>query len=241
MAVKKKEKRKESKQKTKATTNKRGQNLGLSRDQIVGVAIEYADHHGVEPMSMRVLATQVGCSVMSLYNHVRDKDDLIDGMLDFVAHDIELPQSRKQQDRWHKDMQVCIASAYKVMLNHHWVAKYWGQSNGPGKRRYHETILRILRQAGFSEELACRGFHALTMHVVGFALQVMELRPIMTDKKKVHELGHQFLDEMDEGEYPYLREHVQFHLDGRDKRNDFKYMLELILAGLERDKADAKT
>ena len=90
-----------------------------------------------------------------------------------------------------------------------------------------------MRESGLSEELSCRGFHALTMHVVGFAAQVLDLP--FSSNEELRAMGRQFLQEADD-EYPYLREHVQFHLDGRDRRSDFKYMLDLILEGLERDR-----
>jgi len=90
-----------------------------------------------------------------------------------------------------------------------------------------------MRTADFPEELACRGFHALTMHVVGFALQALEMP--FSNKREFIAFGKRHLKELDEQEFPYLREHVRFHLDGKDQRSDFKYMLDLILDGLERD------
>ncbi|MEM7077568.1 MAG: TetR/AcrR family transcriptional regulator C-terminal domain-containing protein [Pseudomonadota bacterium] len=216
---------------------KRKQRRGLSRAQIVKAAVEYADQEGVEDLSMRHLAGTLGCGVMSLYNHIADKDDLLAAMVDAVAEEIEHPPPRPGGEGWRDDLKFCVTSAYKAMLNHPWVAGHWGRGNGPAKNAYHETVLRIMRQAGLSEELSCRGFHGLTMHVVGFALQVMELRATMTDKQKVHALGHQALSTLSEDEFPYLREHVRLHLAGKDQRNDFKYMRDLILDGLVRDHA----
>ena len=217
----------------------RGKRLGLNRERIVQAAIEYADKNGTDQLSMRQLANSLQCGVMSLYNHVADKDDLLEGMVDAVAAEIELPTRKATHKIWATDLRACVISAYKVMLKHRWAAKIWGRGTGPAKNNYHETILRILREAGFSEELACRGFHALTMHVVGFALQVLELMEIPFNRKKEFRVfGEKVLSELPADQYPYLREHVHFHLDGKDQRNDFKYMLDLILEGLRRDKAD---
>ena len=119
------------------------------------------------------------------------------------------------------------------MLRHRWVAGVWGRRAGPMKNRYHEALLRVMRQADFPEVLACQGSHALTMHVVGFALQALEMP--LTTREEFHAAGRQALEELDAEQFPYLREHVQFHLDGRDQRSDFKFMLDLILDGLERD------
>jgi len=214
---------------------KRGKRLGLDRQQIVQMAIVYADKNGTDLLSMRQLAGALQCGVMSLYNHVTDKDDLLDAMVDAVAAEIELPTRRGTQKTWAADLRACVISAYKAMLKHTWVAKIWGRGTGSAKNNYHETILRTLREAGFSEELTCRGFHALTMHVVGFALQVLELP--FSNKKELRSIGARVLDELSEDHYPYLREHVHFHLAGKDQRNDFKYMLGLILEGLAQDRA----
>ena len=94
-----------------------------------------------------------------------------------------------------------------------------------------------MRSAGFSEELSCRGFHALTMHVVGFALQSQEMP--FSNREELRALARRTLEELPEAEYPFMREHIHFHLDGKDQRSDFAYMLDLILDGLERDFAEA--
>ena len=215
--------------------NKKEAKTRLTRTQIVAAAVSHADQNGIEKLSMRQLAKELNCGAMSLYHHVADKDDLIDYMIDAIALEIELPSRQSSLEVWLDDLRGCIISAYKMMLNHHWAPKHWGQGTGPAKNAYHEAVLRIMREAGFPEELACRGFHALTMHVVGFSMQALELRPLMDSKKKVHELGARVLAEMSEQDFPYLVEHIKFHMSGGDQRNDFKYMLDLILDGLARD------
>ena len=224
-----------------ATSARQGKRRGLTREQILQAAIVYADANGVEQLSMRQLAAELGCGVMSLYNHVADKEDLIAGMVDAVAGLIELPQELPREkagsDDWSESLRRCCKSAYRTMLRHPWAPKVWGQGNGLAKNDYHEAILRVLRQAGFTEELSCRGFHALTMHVVGFSMQVLELRPLMDTKEKVHALGSRTLDVLPEERFPYMREHIRFHMSGLDRRNDFEFMLEMILAGLEHDHA----
>ena len=207
----------------------------LTRDEIVDAAVRYADVHGIEQLSMRQLAGELNCGAMSIYHHVANKDDLVDLMIDAIAGEIEIPTDISTQDNWLEAMRALIISAYKMMLNHAWAPKYWGQGSGPAKNLYLENVLRLLRQAGFSEELSCRGFHALTMHVVGFSMQVLELRPLMDTKEKVHELGGRVLKEMSAEEFPFMVEHIHFHMAGKDQRNDFKYMLDLILDGLQRD------
>lgn len=182
---------------------------------------------------MRTLAKQLGFGVMSLYNHVQDKDDLLDAMVDQAAAEIELPAADGDKKDWPRTLRYCAISAYKVMLRYRWLPLLWNRWPGQHKNRYHEAILRIMRQAGVPEELACRGFHAVTMHVYGFALQVVDMPGPRSEE--LRGLGRNALAELDQTTFPYLTEHIQFHLDGRDQRNDFKYMLDLIIDGLVRD------
>ncbi len=181
---------------------------------------------------MRSLAKRLGCGAMSLYNHVSDKDDLIQAMADAVAADIELPVDRPAHT-CREDLRACAISAYRVMLDHPWLARVWGRCNGPNKHRYHEALLRTMRQAGYDEPLACQGFHGITMHVVGFALQVSDMpQAVQEDLRGV---AQKTLEELDAQTFPFMREHIQFHLNGGDQRSDFKFMLDLILDGLARD------
>ena len=192
--------------------------------------MEIADKNGIGDLSMRALATELGYGVMSLYNHVQDKEDLLGAMAEAAALEIEIPVGKRS---WKADLRRCATSAYLMMLKHRWLPALWGQTLGYAKNRYHDTILRLMRNAGFSEDLACRGFHALTMHVVGFSLQVMEMP--FTNKKEFHAFGKQHLEDLEAQELPYLRDHVIYHLEGNDQESDFGYMLDLILEGLERD------
>ena len=181
---------------------------------------------------MRQLATSLGAGAMSLYNHVSDKDDLLDRMVDVAAAEIDLP---KPMGDWKPHLRECAISAYRVMLRHRWLAGLWSRQPGAAKNRYHEALLAVMREAGFPAELACRGFHAITMHVVGFALQVLEMP--FSSRQQLRAFAKESLAQLSEEEFPHLREHIRFHLAGHDQRNDFKYMLDLILDGLERDLA----
>jgi AcrR family transcriptional regulator len=213
-------------------TGQKGKNR-LTRERIVQTAIEFADTRGLQALSMRSLSNTLGFGVMSLYNHVENKDDLLDAMISVVSLEIELPSKASTSETWKSDLRACMISAYSMMRNHKWVSTVWNRAPGAGKNHYHEAVLRIMREVNVPEELSCRGFHALTMHVVGFALQVLDMP--FSSQKELRELGRKAYEDLDEQSYPYLREHIRFHLDGRDKRNDFKYMLDLILDGLERD------
>ncbi len=173
---------------------------------------------------------------MSLYNHVSDKDDLLDAMVEAATAKIESQNAQITRQFWKDELRSKMISAYGVMSNHRWLPGIWNRFPGPSKHQFHESLLRTMREANFSEELACRGFHALTMHLGGFALQATEL-PFSTRQEFVA-LCNRFLEELDPNEFHYVREHIQFHLEGKDRSSDFAYMLDLILDGLERKLAE---
>jgi len=203
----------------------------LYRARIIETAIEYADEHGVDSLTMRALAESLGFRAMALYNHVKDKEDLLRAMVNEVADEVVYPDP---QDPWKKALRRLVVSAYKMFLNHEWVAALWNYGNsGPSQQNYLERELKIMRDAGFSEELACRGFHALNMHLVGFALQ--QSQQPFKNSEELRELAIEGLKEWPQEIYPHMHAHIQFHLDGKDERSDFRYMLDLILDGLERD------
>ncbi len=205
----------------------------MTRARIVEAAIELAEKKGIEALSMRALAKSLGFGVMSIYNHVSNKDDLLGEVVDAVTSEIQFQNDRIIEESWKEELRSGMISAYGVLSNHKWLPGVWNRYPGPAKHRFHEWILRTMRESGFSEELACRGFHALTMHLGGFALQATEL-PFSTREEFVA-LCNRFLQELDEKDFHYVREHIQFHLEGKDRSSDFAYMLDLILDGLERD------
>lgn len=205
--------------------------MALTRQRVLRAAIAYADDHGLESLSMRRLAAELGAGAMSLYHHVSDKDDLLDGMIDLVAEEIGQPPSDLA---WKPALRECAISAHQVLLDHRWASSLWGtRGPGPGKLRHLESILRVLRESGFSEALACRGFHSLTMHIVGFTLQELELP--FNNRTELVSVAKNFLSELSQDQYPYFAEHVKHHLRVPSDRDTFVYMLDLLLDGLERD------
>ncbi len=202
----------------------------LNRQKIVNAAVAFADSHGIETLSMRVLSRDLGFGVMSLYNHVANKDDLLDGMVDFVASEIDHPCDGVG---WKTAIRDTAVSAHEVFLRHSWVNTLWSNRGpGPGKLNHLESILRVFRESGFSVELACRGFHAVTMHIVGFTLQKLDF-PIKDSD--IAEAASSFLSQVSTEEFPYFTEHVRHHLTGSNREDDFGFMLDLILDGLERN------
>lgn len=205
----------------------------LTRNTILRTAISYADEHGTDSLSMRVLAGELGCGVMSLYNHVSTKDDMFDGMVDLIASEIDLPPAKVTD--WKAALRDTAVSAQRTLAHHAWAVSCWStQKLGPAKLQHMESILRVLREAGFSVSLACRAYHAITMHIVGFTFQQLDF-PLKGDAELKEAAGN-FIRDFADHDIPYFMEHVRHHLSDDHEDDEFTFMLDLILDGLERMK-----
>lgn len=204
----------------------------LSRDRVLRAAVELADEGGLEGLSMRRLAQQVGVEAMSLYYHVRNKDDLLGGMLDVVYSEIETPAS---DGDWRSAMRRSAISFHQVLLRHPWACSLFMSSVGPGplRLRYMDTVLGRLRGAGFSAEMTHHAYHALDSHIVGFTLWLL---PFLAFARHQPDYAERFLEELPTEELPHLTEHVHVHMEPERPGdvNEFDFGLDLILDGLER-------
>lgn len=201
--------------------------LPLSRELLLKTAVAFADSHGIGALSMRKLAGELGYEAMSLYNHVANKDDLLAAMIDAVAAEIELPDDGPD---WKAALRRNAVSAHQAFSRHGWAPAIWYEHT-PGQARalYMESILRCQRLAGLSAELTYHGYHALTMHVVGFAMQ--ELNFVDGDRD-LSQLAEEFLASPAAPGLPYLAEHVVQHVNDHED-DEFEFILDMILDGLE--------
>lgn len=196
-------------------------------------AIALADRAGIEALTMRRLAQEVGVEAMTLYYHVGNKDDLLSAMVDAVVGEFELP-SPDDAD-WKAALRRTAISAHTVLLRHRWAA---GLMLSPGRRStarlvYMEAVLGCLRRGGFTAELTDLAYHALESHISGFTLwQVtMDLVP-----DELPALAAAVLEELPADRFPFLIEHIHLHLDHRSAEGEgsFAFGLDLLLDGLER-------
>jgi AcrR family transcriptional regulator len=205
----------------------------LSRDRVLRAAIALADDGGIESLSMRRLGQVLGVEAMSLYNHVANKDDILDGMVDFVADEFELPSPGID---WKAAMRKTAISAHEALLRHPWAANLMlsGASVSPARLRYMDSILGGLRGAGFSAAMTDHAYHALDSHIMGFTLWVVSMDLGSDDDLAV--MATAFLRELPRDDLPHLAEHVEQHLKERspDDPTEFEFGLDLILDGLER-------
>jgi AcrR family transcriptional regulator len=181
---------------------------------------------------MRKLGEALGVEAMSLYNHVANKVDLLDGMIDVVFGEIDLPSG----DDWRTAMRVRALSVRQALSRHRWAIGLMESrtSPGPATLRAHDAVIGCLRSAGFSVELTAHAFSALDSYVYGFALQERGL-PFDTPEETA-ELAHSMLPAFSVGEYPHLVELATQHVmrPGYDYGEEFEFGLDLILDGLER-------
>ena len=200
----------------------------LGRDRILEVAIKFADANGIGKLNMRMLAKQLGSAVMSLYTYVQNKDELLEGMVDVVASEIVIPT---QEQPWRDAITEIAVSAHRTFYRHPWVNRLWATADSPAKMEHQESILRVLRDAGFSVKFACRGYHAITMHTIGFTMQALDLP---RDAKSMKAAAGAFLAEADVNRIPYFVEHVRYHQEHPEPDGEFEFALDMILDGLER-------
>ena len=207
----------------------------LSRDRVLDAAIALADERGLESVSMRALAQDLNAGAMSLYNHVANRQDLLDAMVDRVIDEIELPEDAPD---WEAAVRTCAISAHEAFVRHPWACGPAMSGGGPPtaaspRLRYIEWLLKTLREAGFSPEQAYDAYHALDSHILGFTLWQLGHDIPGTD---LSELVERFFRQLGPGELPYLREHAELHAaaaEGEGAR-EFAFGLDLILDGLRR-------
>ena len=192
-----------------------------------------ADQSGIESLTMRKLGAELGVEAMSLYNHVANKDDLLDGMIDIVFSEIELPSSA---DHWKTAMRVRAISGREVLSRHPWATGLMDSrtSPGPATLRHHDTVIGTLRGAGFSIEMAAHAFSALDSYRYGFALQEASLPFEGAEQTAV--MAQMILAQLPTDEYPHLTEMTTGHVlrPGYDYADEFEFGLDLVLDGLEK-------
>jgi AcrR family transcriptional regulator len=205
-----------------------------TRRRVLRAAIDLADKGGIEAVSMRRLSQELGGAPMSLYNHVANKEDLLDGMIDAVFSEIELPSD---EDSWKTAMRQRAISIRGILSRHPWAIGLMDSrtSPGPATLRHHDAVIRCLRDAGFSIELAAHAFSALDSYIYGFALQERNLP--FPSPEQTAERAHAMLTQFPADSYPHLAElTTEFVLQpGYDYGNEYEYGLDLILDGLEKD------
>jgi AcrR family transcriptional regulator len=207
--------------------------IPLSRERVLRSAVAFADQGGIASLSMRKLGDALGVEAMSLYNHVANKSELLDGMVDLVFSEIDLPSGGAG---WKTAMRQRAVSARQALSRHRWAIGLMESraSPGPATLRHHDAVIGSLRHAGFSIEMAAHAYSALDSYIYGFALQEASL-PFDTAEETA-EVAEMIFKQFPADEYPHLTELTVEHVlqPGYDYGNEFEFGLDLILDGLER-------
>jgi AcrR family transcriptional regulator len=216
------------------------QRAPLNRELVLRTAVELADRHGIEWLSMRKLADELGAGAMSLYYYVPNKEELIDGMVDIVFSEIEPPPLGID---WKTAMRRRAHSTREVLNRHRWAVGLMEGRMNPGLAsiQLREAILGCLRQAGFSIEMTIQAYSVQDAYIYGFALQEKGL-PFESaeESTEVAEATLQDVSDLAEN-FPYLAEVVAGHVAkvGYDFGESFEYGLDVILDALDKRRDEA--
>src|SRR3989475_3592909 len=208
----------------------------LTRERILRAAISLADRDGIESLSMRQLGHELGVEAMSLYNHVRNKVDMLDGMVDIVFSEIDLPASGVD---WLIAMRKRAISARQALLRHPWAIGLMESraTPGPATLRHHDAVLGSLRTAGLSVEMAAHAYSILDGYIYGFTLTELTL-PFRNSEGSAGgaEIAGNILEGFRPDEYPHLAEMAvdRAMKPGYNYGDEFEYGLDLILDGIQR-------
>jgi AcrR family transcriptional regulator len=207
----------------------------LSRERVLKTAVTLADRHGIEWLSMRKLADELGVAAMSLYHYVPHKVELIDGMIDIVFSEIEPPSPELD---WKTAMRRRAVSTREALGRHRWaVGRMEGSTNhGPANLRLHDAVLGCLRAAGFSIEMTVHAYSVQDAYIYGFALQETDMSSETPDDFAAEAQRQMKAYEDVLADYPHLVEVVGGHVaeSGYDYAKEFLFGLDLILDGLDR-------
>jgi AcrR family transcriptional regulator len=210
----------------------------LTRERVLRVGLAHADAGGLEALTMRKLAEELGVAPMALYRHVANRDDLVDGMVDVVFGEIDLPSS---SDDWRAAMRQRAISVRDVLSRHRWaIGLMESRANpGPANLRHHDAVIGSLRAAGFDMATVAHAYSLLDSYIYGFALTKMNLPFESGDD--VAEIAQTMLEPFPVDEYPNLVAFITEHAmkPGYDYADEFEYGLDAILDGLERALASA--
>jgi AcrR family transcriptional regulator len=206
----------------------------LSRDRVLRAAVAFADAAGIESLSMRRLAQELGVVPMALYKHVANKEELLDGLVDIVVGEIDPPVSDSD---WRSAVQQRILSARRALLRHPWVSRVIESRTNltPVVLEYMDSMIGMLRTGGFSVDLTHHVMHALGSRIFGFSQELFGDSPSVDPETRAT------MPREMERKYPYITElamaisHDEQSAVGQgcDDQFEFEFALDLLLDGFD--------
>jgi AcrR family transcriptional regulator len=208
----------------------------LSRERVLRGALAIADAGGLGSLTIRTLASDLGVKPMSVYYHVANKDEILDGLVDIVFDEIELPVPGRE---WRSELSRRADSTRATLRRHRWAIGLLESRTrpGPATLRHHDVVLATFRAAGFPAPLAAHAYALIDSYVYGFALQEASLP--FEGRESVGEVAEPIMELIAGGEYPHLVDMATtyYMLPGYDFGDEFRFGLDLILDGLARSLA----
>jgi AcrR family transcriptional regulator len=207
----------------------------LNRQRVLAAAVALADQGGVDALSMRKLAQELGVVPMALYKHVANKDELLDGMIDVVVSEIDPPPSGTD---WKTAIRQRVLSARRALRRHPWASQVIESRTNPTPAvlAYMDSIIGTFRAGGFSIDLTHHAMHAMGSRLLGFSQELFD-DSVDLDPEATAVMVQQLA-----GTYPYITQlvmaitHDQASVvgPGCDDQFEFEFALDLLLDGLER-------
>jgi AcrR family transcriptional regulator len=209
----------------------------------MSAAVALADRRGIEALTMRNLARELGAEAMSLYYHVANKEAVLDGVVDVILAEIEQAVDKVEappasQD-WKTAMRMRILASRQVLLRHRWASRVIETRTviSPTTMRYFDSLLGVFKEGGFSYDLAHHAMHTLGSRALGFTQELFEPDQVETGEEDVSEMM-----EAMSSEFPYLvgmmsevaHDDPDSTLGWCDDQVEFEFGLDLILDGLDR-------
>jgi AcrR family transcriptional regulator len=217
------------------TTTQTRPRIPLTHERVLQTALELADQGGLESLSMRKLGQALGVEAMAVYYHFENKERVLDGIVDLVFAEIELPQAGAE---WKPAMRRRAISVRDALSRHRWaIGLMESRTNpGPANLRHHDAVIGCLRAAGFDMAATATAYSLLDSYIYGFALTKMNLP--FEDTSDIVELSETMLAPFAPGEYQNLADFITEHAmkPGYDYADEFEYGLDVILDGLERSR-----
>jgi len=214
----------------------------LSKDRVLRAAVALADGSGIESLSMRNLAEELGVVPMALYKHVANKEQLLDGMIDVVVGEIDPPLHGTD---WKSTVRQRILSARQALLRHPWAPRVIESKKNPTPvvLEYMDSMIGIFRAGGFSVNLTHHVMHTIGSRVLGFTQELFnDSRTVDPEMQEVmlREMGPKFPNVL---AIAMAASHEGESVVGQgcDDQFEFEFALDLLLDGFERLRKQERT
>src|SRR5918999_5686717 len=212
-----------------ATARRTGRKARVSREQVLDAALAIADEGGLAAVTMANVGARLGVEAMSLYRHIGNKEEMLDGLVDRVFAEIEVPADAPD---WRQALRRRAVSAHGALTRHPWAIGLMESRSQPGPATlgHHDAMVALLFRAGFDGRSATRVYNLLDSYIYGFALQEATLP--FSSPEEMASLSEQIMAAVADA-YPNLAR-VQRELvgSGFDYADEFEAGLDIILGAL---------